>query len=308
VPYEDVGEAASNDEPGSTAAEPEPELPDRESGRTWTKAEANEVIAELGISEKDWVSDAADPDVNALVKWAQAPGAEYSIAMEWVGYVLGTAVGVPIPATYLEEYDSKPCSVQLRVPNQRDFDQARASPNLWAGIDNKDVWPLCVAFDLWLANYDRRPPNIAIQPVPADKLPAQATAGTTWLVDHGLCALWWPSKVDMGVGASHDVTDLEQSALPAVEAGDINDQATARLRDVMPVEYRRSFSDLDADRREPYLDPIRSISDDLVEAAIREVPNTYISDRARELTIAFLCARRDAIDTLSGDVFPPVSA
>jgi hypothetical protein len=306
MPDEQVGSSSESESgAGPATATPAAVLPDLESGRAWAKnPDPNVVVSEKGISKKQWVFDAVD-DVRALAKWADVAGAEYSIGMERVGYTLGSAVGLPIPATYLEEYDGRPCSVQLQLRNHREFDMAKGSVMMWAAIDNEDVWPLGVAFDLWMANYDRRSPNLSIQPVPPEKKPAHATAGTTWFVDHGLCALWWPRKIDPTATALYDVAALAGTARQSVEDGEITPDAKARFTGAMPVEYRRSFADLDTARRAPLLDRVRSISDDLLEAAVMEVPDAYFSDLARELTIAFLRVRRDRIDTLSRDAFPP---
>jgi hypothetical protein len=258
--------------------------------------------SEQGIAGKQWVRSRGDSRVAALVKWAHAPGAEYSIGMERLAYQLGTAIGLPVPITYLEDYEGKAASVQLRVKHPKQFDQAQASPLLWNGIEDRESWPLGVAFDLWVANLDRRAPNILIEPIPPEKLAQVATAGRTWFIDNGLGGLWYPQKVDPSLG--NQIVSVDRLTMRQVKGGAITADASDRLRGRMPIEYRRSFSDRDPAHRRAFLDQIGAIPDDLLEAAVREVPDRYFSDRAAEMTLAFLRGRRDTIYTLSSDVFP----
>jgi uncharacterized protein YggU (UPF0235/DUF167 family) len=52
------------------------------------------------------------------------------------------------------------------------------------------------------------------------------------------------------------------------------------------------------------LDAIRQVTEDDLRAAVAEVPEEFMSGKAKESTVRFLAARLGAIATLTRDVFP----
>jgi hypothetical protein len=67
----------------------------------------------------------------------------------------------------------------------------------------------------------------------------------------------------------------------------------------MPAEYRSAFTGLGKEERQPVLDAIREIPDDLIDGVLGSVPGAYMTDVETENTSALLKARRNRIDTLS---------
>lgn len=261
------------------------------------------MTSESGVTTKTLVRDADDPATVAIVKWGNANVGAYSLGIERVAYVLGDALGLPIPRVHLETYKGNVAAVVERIPNHAEYLRAKNISLLWSGVSNKAVWPLAVAFDIWLANYDRRSANLIIGPTPPQTRPALASSGACWLVDHGLCGLWYPGKIDVALERTGS-KDVEAIADPTAS---FTPTALTRFRDVMQaelVEYRRSFTDLGGNARDKVLDQIHALADDQVERAVREVPETYFSSRSADLTLQFLVARKQAIYTLSREVWP----
>jgi len=243
------------------------------------------------------------PDSVAIAKWSNAHVGLYSLGIERVAYVLGDALGLPVPPAYLETYDGNDTLVVERIPNHAEYLRSKNIPLFWSGITNKAIWPLAVAFDIWMANYDRRSANLIFGPVPSTTRPAIAKAGKCWLIDHGLCGLWYPGKIDL---ALEKARSLDVDAVQDATAG-LTPNAISRFRDVMHaelVEYRRAFTDLGPADRDAVLDRVRGLDDDQVEAAVREVPQPFFSSRSADLTLQFLIARKQDIYTLSRDVWP----
>jgi hypothetical protein len=219
------------------------------------------------------------------------------MGMERIAYSLGEALGIPMPRVCLEEFQGHPGSLQWRIDNARSWMQAPGCPMLMNEISNEDQLPLCFMFDLWIANIDRVDRNLLAQADPPSKLPKFATKCRMWLVDHGCTGLWFPAKFDAGLAGQ----PVEQVI---VGDGMMRDDVQRAVLGAMPQRFRQACRGLDVDRRDSVLDLIRSISDNDIEAAVTEVPSDYISEKAKELTIELLKARRDRVDDLYAALVP----
>ena len=220
----------------------------------------------------------------------------YSIGLERLAYVLGDGLGLPIPTTYLEECEGQRGCAQLLVPAPAWKHVVAGIPTMWNGeFLNRDVWPLGVVFDIWLANPDRHDRNILVQPDPPETRPAIATRSRTWLIDHGNACLWPPGKF----GTYGNISSIRLRA-----DGSMKPHLDKEIGISMPKEISESFTSLAAGARQPFLDRITAITDDEIASAVGEVPSHYFSSGARDLTIDLLTARRDQIGTLSEEVFP----
>lgn len=210
------------------------------------------------------------------------------MGIERVAFALGFELGLPIPETYLERVNGHDGSLQLRIPDVRPWTMVDATPMLMHKVVNEDILPLGVVFDIWMANPDRVPRNLVQQPLPEGVRTAIASSSKTWLVDHGLCGLWFPSK--FGASTVGSVTVGDGSMTADVEAG---------ARRVMPQRYRKAFTDLTADKRRIYLDRVAAVTDDAIHTAVEAVPDRYIATNEAEKTIDLLVARRNRISELS---------
>ena len=269
------------------------------SGRSWEQLEGQHPLEGPGITPKLWLRDGDQRSVQAIFKYALDEAdrnAMYALGIERVVYRLGDFLGLPVPDTHLETSDGRRGVIQVLRPN-REWScpwQRAAQMAMFATIDNRDLWPVCVAFDLWIANVDRHHRNLVFEPVPADKKPMLAASCLTWLPDHGHAGLHPPGKF----GGPADVAQVTFDA-----CGRMTHAANARLRDQMPAEYRESFTQLSAADARAALDQIRAVPDDEIRAAVHDVPSPYFNARTRDLTIRLFKARRDAVDTLAAEVF-----
>jgi hypothetical protein len=266
-----------------------------QSGYTWELDPDPNVLA-TGRTDQIWIrSD--DLAVQALAKQraAGSPQREvYSLGMEWVGYKLGTQLGLPIPEVWLETFNGEPAAISRRVPNVKMWHHAAAAaPMLMANITNADLLPLAVAFDIFIANVDRVPRNVLIEPLPEGRRAAVAASSRFWLIDYGLAGLWFPSKFDLTLA---DPNLLERVVVRS--AGRMMPDAEKLLRDQMPDAFKRPFSELTAEAREDVLDPIRAISDDEIEEVLGAIPSDFMTLLEVERTLEVLKARRDRLDTL----------
>jgi hypothetical protein len=271
-----------------------------ESGRNWIEDPEGNFRAEPGVNELRWLRDDDERSVKAIFKTLRSGvGAEalYSFAVERTFYVLADELGLAVPATYLERFDGQWGCVQIRV-NGLTWLTAPSCPMLLEGVENADTWPRSVVFDLLMANYDRHPRNLLVEPLPPGTKPALGHRSQTWLIDNGHCGLWWPSKFNAA---------LQPSELERVSVGNgrMSPQMEARLREYMPEEYRGSFANLDRASRQDVLEDVAQITDDQILAALHQIPRRYLSTRARDLTVGLLRARRDDLAALAEEVFPP---
>lgn len=160
---------------------------------------------------------------------------------------------------------------------------------------NGDSWGLAVAFDLVLANRDRKPDNLLVVPDPADVMPARATSCTAWLIDFGFSGLWPPNKFD------EKLVGKACNDLDGIGTGVMLEEHERHLRSVMPAPYREALEQLDRDQRTEVLDRLRELSDDRLGAAIDELPDEVMTQREKALTLELLKARRDSVEKLLED-------
>jgi hypothetical protein len=272
------------------------------SGRVWAIAPPDDqTMVAAGSNESLWIVDSQDAEVLARFKTpgaAYLPFALYAMGMERVAYALAADLDLPVPAVYLESFNGRVGCITLRAGgrNALPFSWALGRSVMHMDILNDSVWPLAVAFDVWIANVDRRDDNILLDPAPPEMRPIQASKCMSWLVDHEKSGLWWPMKIDPGAGLDvESLNDLD---------GDMTAEGNGFLTGFMPAQYRNSFANLNEVDRNPTIEIVREVGDDQIESAVSEVPTVYMSDNAKELTITFLVARRDRIDTLARDAFP----
>jgi hypothetical protein len=240
-----------------------------------------------------------DAETRAIGKTApdQFPDLVYALAMERIAFRVGTELGLNVPTTWLETVDGKPGSVQRLVPNALSWEFAWGSPLMMRVLD-EELWPVGVAFDVWIANQDRASRNLMAQAFPSDQPRATARECVTWWIDNGdRAGLLFPAKFGLAGGRVEDV-DISDSGLMQAEA-------EADMRDAMPTPYRNSFERLDGPGRAAVLDRVRSIPKNLIEDVVGEVPGAYMSDRAAASTVALLVGRQRALDTLSDSLFDP---
>jgi hypothetical protein len=268
------------------------------SGRIWQADPAGNPNADIGLSARlRWVRDENDHGVRARFTWASDRRnltLMYAVAVERIAYVLADELGLPVPITHLDTFGGQPGAAQIFVPGPTWNQAEHANLGLRHNVVNRDVWPLAVLFDIWLANTDRHERNIMLSPEPPNVLPGVANASTSWLIDHERCGLWPPQKFG--------VTQVGQVAIPP--DGKMPDAVESMIVQVMPASYIDAFATLDAAAREPHLDRIRRFPEDSISAAVEEVPRNYISRRGQELTMQLLIARRDNIANLASAVLP----
>jgi hypothetical protein len=215
------------------------------SGYQWQDDPDGNVMAAPGRTRRVWVRDINAQSVKALIKRPPPgfPQEIYSLGMERVAYCLGFELGLPIPTVWLEEWQGHRCAVVRRIPNTRTLQMAAAAPMLMSNVENRDTWPLGVAFDLWMANNDRVPRNMLVEPLPEGARAAVATSCRTYLFDHGVTGLWFPSKfkANLTVGQVDQVHVGSGNMLPVVETN---------ARRIMPSDYREAFTTLtDSERK-----------------------------------------------------------
>jgi hypothetical protein len=268
------------------------------SGRAWEEFPGQHHLQGVGSTPKLWLRDADRRSTQAVFKYAndEADRNEmYALGFERVAYRLAEVLGLPVPDTHLESFDGHRGVIQVMRPNiewSRNWNQAKQLA-MFATIENEDLWPLCVAFDLWIANVDRAPRNLVFEPVPPDKKPTLAASCVSVLPDHGHAGLHPPGK--FGVG------DVAQVAFDA--CGRTIHDANVRLRELMPDEYVESFTQASAADVRAVLDQIRAVPDDAIRAACQDVASPYFNAQTRNATFGLLKARRDAVDTLAAEVF-----
>lgn len=268
-------------------------MADLTSNHDWETDPKGNVFATAGRTQRRWVRSTQERKTTALVKTAPPDSGRevYSLGMEWVAWKLGSTVGVPIPRVWLEGFGGQPAAILERIENQRDWCQGDAAPMLKTKIGNEGCWPISVAFDIWIANSDRQPRHILIQPDPPEDRVAVARECRVWFIDHGVSGLWFPSKFDPALG-------LEDTEKVDVGDGTMHDAAEKAARAIMPKELRDSLRSLDDGPMNSVLDGIRAITDDQIEQIIGMVPSAYMTELETEKTVALLKARRDRLDTL----------
>jgi len=262
-----------------------------QSGHEWEDDPAGEAHAHGGRTIRRDMRSRTDPSKLVIVKRPKPlhPVEIYCIGMERVAYCLADHLGLPVPAVHLDPVDGHHSSVQDRILNGRTWMQLPCAPGMAANIVGQDQWPLAVLFDVWMANTDRRDMNLLFEPIPAGKAPGRATGCKMWLIDQGQCGLWPGDKLQNG-----HANEIPEGA--GVVNGELREQAEIRIYELMPVEYRRTLKNLHGPARKSLLDRIRSVGDDVIEHAMCEVPEAYISNDQGEATVSFLKGRRDRLD------------
>jgi hypothetical protein len=262
------------------------------SGREWEDLPGNREVIDPARSRLRWLRDRDD---HAYLTMFKRPPAEaalreiYSIALDRVGYVLGESLDLPVVPVHLESVAGEPGALVLDLRNQcswLQFEKERKQGRL----ANTEIIPLCVAFDIWLANYDRAKKNILLQPQPPELAWESCPNYRLVLIDYGQAGLWPVAK--MG---------LEKDEVP--EAAQVRlDGKTVRealIVDRMPGAYWSAYRGLVAADREAINARIRAISDDLIVATLEEVPEPFMTAGERDRTIELLKARRDRVDDLA---------
>ncbi len=228
----------------------------------------------------------------------------YALGMERVAYRLGTTIGLRVPVVWLERINGQPGALVERVIEGRDIEMASSCVMLMSDVTDAETWPLAVTFDIWLANVDRQPRNVVVEPLPIGRPAKHAVQCRTWWVDHGFTGLMPPPKfgsqfkgsapenVDIGTGSMVDPTLWKK---PGQQVGLIGEQV---VRERMPDQLRNRFLALDAPERERLLDQIRAMHDDAIDDAVQEVPGTFMTGPQADLTARLLKLRRDSIDAL----------
>ena len=263
------------------------------SGEEWEDDPQNNVHTPDGRSELLHVRAKANPQRRALAKRPAAAYATeiYGNGMERVAYTLGSALGLPIPGTYLEEVLGHPSTVQDRVPNARTHHQVGTAPMMASNVTNlQSIGGLAVLFDIWMANTDRHANNLLYEPMPDGAKPGKAIGSKLWLIDHGQCGLFPAWKWDANRDPHDiplDIADVRGELIPAAED---------KIRSLMPKMYRQAFVLLDDAARQPLLDAIRNVEDDAIDQAVNEIPAAYFTTQQATTTASFLKARRDVID------------
>lgn len=263
-------------------------------GHTWETDPDPNQMATPGRTTRRWVRAREAPRPRAIFKTAP-PNPEremYSIGMEVVAYKFGAQLGLPIREAQLASLDGEDGVLVKRVDNMRDWRMADGAPMLKTHINNLDCFPLGVAFDIWMANLDRKDQHILVEALPPGVRPAIAQDAQIFLIDHGVTGLWFPSKFGDGL----TMADTER-----VDVGDgsLLEAHERAGRQRMPAAYRNAFTCLSDTERGPILDAIRAITDDSIDAVLGGVPAAYMTPGEIEKTSALLKARRDRIDTLS---------
>jgi hypothetical protein len=272
-----------------------------ESGVTWIEDPAGNVLAHSGRTICRHMIAKDDHSRRALVKRPAAnvhPVEIYSIGMERVAYLLGSALGLPVPAVHLEDVDGHPSAVVERIPNSRSWMTLETAPAMASQIRNQDIWPLAALFDVWLANTDRRHVNVLFETYPPGCSAGAADGCVCWLIDHGQCGLWPADKLPerKPEEVPNDPDQIKGTAL--------RPEGEIAIAQRMQPEYRMALKHTQGPQRRLLLDQIHGVEDDAIERAVTEVPTRYITKGQADATIALLKGRRDTLDTVLNEHWP----
>lgn len=276
------------------------------SGVEWMRV--SEEIVPIGTTNLRWWVMANDGTGQRAVfktpREAFSPSAMYALGMERVAYELGADLGLPIPPVHLETCEGHEGCVSLQAGGRNvlrlDWAEGRAC-RMNTNILNIDLWPLGVVFDVWIANFDREPAHILLDPVPPTSEPHATNTCTSWLIDHEKSGLWWPSKINEDAGI-----EVEKLRDEEVEEGVMPAAAELHVKQRMPGRYLLSLTSPTEEERDPILENVRRVTDDAIQLAVDRVPEVYMSEREKALTRRFLAGRRARIDNLVRDVCAPV--
>lgn len=220
----------------------------------------------------------------------------YSLGIERVACVLAQEIDLPVPDVYIELVDGEDGIVSTLVPG-----------NPWAMVDDeqfdhvtmadRDQWTVYAAFDVLLANHDRHDENIFVHwNDPLRRKPVEGEQCALWLIDFGWSGLWPVYKF----GENLRPGDLENLSPDA----DVRNEFAQGIRVNTPPRFRRGVALRGTEERAEALEILRGITDDAVREAVDDVRGSYMTERASDLTTAFICGRLDRIDTLMSSVYP----
>jgi hypothetical protein len=269
------------------------------SGRRWERI-GKEVEMPTDTNHGFYLRDEDDPEIRAYFKYVNPLRPEhssaYSFGIERAAVVLAQEIGLPAPDVHLEEVDGHQGLVSLLVPG-----------NAWEHLSDdtiraltfadRDEWTSYMVFDVLVANHDRHPRNVLVQwNPPLRRLAIEGEQAALWLIDYGWAGLWPVFKFGPNLGAA-DLEDIPEDA-------DLRADLVPYLRNNLPPKIRTSFAPRGTEEREQALAKVRRITNDAIQEAVMEIPDTYFSARAADLTSSFLAARLARIDTLINTVFP----
>jgi hypothetical protein len=219
----------------------------------------------------------------------------YTLGCEWIAFSLGTSLGVPVAPVYLESYSGIAGALSPQIPDSMNWQAFQEQGHKPREIVNHEVLPLCVVFDIWIANCDRWPRNLLIQSASPGISVGSATTLKFWLIDHGVSLLWPPVKF----GLKDDGSDLAKAV---IDSGTTQAEQAIRRRIVqskITEGYWASLRDASEDDRQALYSRVREISDSTIEKAVRQVPGAYMPQPLLDLTMQQIKARRDRVDELS---------
>ncbi len=160
-------------------------------------------------------------------------------------------------------------------------------------ISNCAIVPLCVVFDIWIANCDRSASNLLLQPDPIGQDLSKARGARVWLIDHGFSLLWPPTKFGQ---AGDDFSKIE------IRNGDTDRDRFIRERmlETPPTErYWNALSGTSPENRQKLYARVKSIPDSTLQSVVRQVPGAYFDQHQMDLTLQLLKARRDRVAQIS---------
>jgi hypothetical protein len=294
---EEVGEAAA---PSLPPALPSglPRVEPVVSGRDWERVDPQPVL-QTRTNNLCLVRDRAEPSVVAYFKWPKKGSkhsSPYSIGVDRVGYELAALLSLPVPATYLEEFEGNHGLVSIRVPRAQAWSAVAESTIRRATFTSRDAWPTLLALDVLLGNPDRNPDSILLQIEETERDGATHCECASTFIDYGHSALWPPWKFE----ASRTGADLLKADADAALRTDVK----AEFRGILPQRLRTSFPLHGTPQRAWVVETVRQITHDAIQDAVGNVSNAYFSAKAADLTVRWIDGRLGRLDTLVDEVFP----
>lgn len=268
------------------------------SGRQWERVDPQPVTLQR-TNNLCLIQDRADPSVVAYFKWPKKGSqhsSPYSIGVDRVGYELAALLSLPVPATYLEEFETHHGLVSIEVPGAQAWRAVSDSVLRHATFTNRDVWPPLLALDVLLGYSDRNEDNILLQVTRRDDEEETRYEGAATFIDYGHAALWPPWKFE----PSRTAADL----LKADANASLTTACRADYRGVLPRKLRTAFPLRGTDARARVVETVRQITHDGIQDAVGNVSNAYFSDKAADLTVRWIDGRLGRLDTLVDEVFP----
>jgi hypothetical protein len=299
---DDASDAENQDAPTQSLPFALPsELPRVEpvvSGREWERVDPQPAILQR-TNNLCLVRDRTEPTVLAYFKWPKAGSqhsSAYSIGVDRVGYELASLLSLPVPATYLEEFEGNHGLVSIRVPHAQAWSAVSESLLRRATFTNRDVWPTLLALDVLLGNTDRNQDSILLQIEETERDGQTHHQCTTTFIDYGHSALWPPWKFQAGRRGA----DLLQTDPGA----DLRTEVKAEFRGVLPQRLRTAFPLHGTGERARVVETVRQITHDGIQVAVGNVSDAYFTADAADLTVRWIDGRLPRLGTLLDEVFP----